>query len=135
MPHSLDDLQRLCGEIGLSCRISNNALLVPLTRAEDPERPIYNVFLADNEKQTLCAYAISVGFEIPEEKQLDAFLVCNRWNRDRSLTRAYLADDRELRVEFDLPDQGLSDEYIRESFLREFVSASGDFFEFAANVF
>lgn len=135
MTYSIDDLQRLCGELGMYCTQTNGALLVPMTRAEDPERPIYNVFLADPEKAALRAYAISVGFTIPEEKQLDAFIVCNRWNRDRSITRAYLADDGELRVELAFDGEGLSEEFVRENFLRDFIAATGDFFELAANVF
>lgn len=135
MTYTIDELESLCGELGLYSKRSGDALVVPMTRAEDPERPIYNVFLADCDKNFLRAYAISVGFTIDEQKQFEAMVLCNKWNRERSFARAYVDRDGELRLELDFEGEGIPKEYARENFIREFTAASGDFFEWASTAF
>ena len=130
MNMTTDELKALCDEIGYYSKISGNALVIPMTRAEDPERPIYNVFVPG--ENSLSAYAVSVGFKYPEEKRNGAYLMCNQWNRERPFGRAYLDNEGELRLDMVyMGEEDLDREYVKENLLRLFTICSGDFFEFA----
>lgn len=135
MTYTIEILQELCAELGLYSKPygDNAALIVPLTRAEEPERPIYNVFLLDSDR--LSAYAVSTGFDLPQERLFDAHWLCNRWNRDRFNTRAYVDKEGELRLDLNFIADDLPREFVRERFIRDFIAASGDFFEQAAALF
>lgn len=128
---TIDHLAAMCQELKLHAERSDGNLIVPMTRAEDPERPIYNVFYEQEGRVVATAFATGFLFPQDDPQLFDAYEFCNRWNSDYPAPRACVAGDGSLCVEMNYYREGLSDEYLKENFLRLFIRLSGDFFEAA----
>ena len=128
----LNDAREALEEFGWAYNVSNNALVVPITRAEDPERPVYNAFFTSDER--LVANAFSRGFE-RNGAEVDALEFCNRWNALKPKPRARLDAEVGLCVDDSIVARGAERERLAKDFIQAFVLGSGDFFEVASELF
>ncbi len=123
---TIDDFEETVKETGLYYRRSGNAIIVPLTLAEAPEKPIRIGFIIDDGYAT--AISVSEGFRVDDDKTTRALAFCNEWNCDKLTPRAYVDDEGRLRADMSVGIVGLSREYIVENVIRRFVREIGDFF-------
>ena len=121
-----DYLEDMVKETGLFFRRSGNAIVVPLTLAEAPEKPIRIGFIIGDGYAT--ATSVSESFRVDDEKMTRALGFCNEWNYERLSPRAYVDAEGRLRADMNVEIDGLSREYLIENFIRRFVREAGDFF-------
>ena len=123
---TVDEFEETVKETGLFYRRSGNAIIVPLTLAEAPEKPIRIGFIIGDGYAS--ATSVSEGFRVDDEKMTRALGFCNKWNFERLSPRAYVDAEGRLRADMNVEIDGLSREYLIENFIRRFVREAGDFF-------
>ncbi|MBP5621901.1 MAG: YbjN domain-containing protein [Thermoguttaceae bacterium] len=123
---TVDDLEELVKETGLYYRRSGNAIIVPLTLAEAPEKPIRVGFIIGDGYAS--ATSVSEEFRVDDDAKPRALGFCNEWNYDNLTPRAYVDSDGRLRADMNVGIDGLSREYLIEDFVKRFVREAGDFF-------
>ena len=123
---TVDEFEETVKETGLFYRRSGNAIVVPLTLAEAPEKPIRIGFIVSDGYAS--ATSVSEGFRVDGDKTQRALEFCNEWNDDKLTPRAYVDAEGRLRADMNVCVDGLSREYLIENFIRRFVREAGDFF-------
>ena len=129
---TVDELEETVKETGLYYRRSGNAIIIPLTLAEAPEKPIRIGFIIGD--GYVMATSVSEAFRFDGDKKQYALGLCNEWNYVHLTPRAYVDDEGRLRADMSVKIDGLSREYLIDDFIKRFVREAGDFFAEALTI-
>lgn len=134
---TLNELRDLLDDLGIACKKKDDVLLASLPADEDFGHDVSVLFALDGTNDLrMRAVAWSGSFQAPRADRVKALEFCNAWNTAKAVPRAYLDKDGDFSLDLSLfTDVEIDASYIKENFIRLFLSTSWHFFKDAGQEF